>query len=213
MCRKSMIGRYQPARFEFSDEEHKDTDHLYEDMGDGVMYNQGHTAQHEYERQKEYDDAMNGPSQDTGNRKQAVHEFRICYARPKYPRRNLTTERLARPKKPAPVNNPFMYSDFRGMIHADYQEAMENLDVPAQYSSTLSINKGLLSTDGKRLGTTQTIRDRRKFSASVKEMFPMPEFNTYLTQPTKKKDRLKQNKPHTAGINFRSGMSEHTKVL
>lgn len=181
-------------------------------MEDGQMH-QHQQEDHEYERQREYDDAMNGPRQDVGNRKQAAHEFRICYSRPKFPRRNITTERLARPKKPAPVNNPFMYSDFRGMIHADYQEAMENLDVPAQYSSTLSINKGLLSTDGKRLGTTQTIRDRRKFSASVKEMFPMPEFNTYLTQQTKKKDRLKQNKPHTAGINFRSGMSEHTKVL
>ena len=195
----------------YSEDDHKETDHLYEEMDEvhEQDYPQEQQSNHQnidevHSDPQYYNESLNGPSNnDQHLRKPSTNEFRICYARPKFPRRNLTTERLAEPKKQPIVTNPFMYSDFRGMIHADYQEAIENMDVkPAYFGSTDNRLFGGLS-DPSQTGMSN-IRSRKKFSESVKEMFPMPEFNTYLSQPTKKKNRKKFKKPYTAGIGFRT---------
>lgn len=110
------------------------------------------------------------------------------------------------------MTNPFLYSDFRGMLHADYQEALENMDSTHNRNPSMSSKRPFTSSDGFQTGMGQNLKGRKKFSESVKEMFPMPEFNTYLSQPTKKKDRKKVRKPHTAAVNFRSGLSHTTKV-
>ena len=61
------------------------------------------------------------------------------------------------------------------------------------------------------MGATQNLRGRKKFSESVKEIFPIPEFNTYQSQATKKKSRRKLSKAQTAMQNFRSQMSGQLK--
>jgi hypothetical protein len=195
----------------YSDEEQKETDNLYEEVDEthhkDKDYNQnlvqssmrGTHADPQY-----YHDVLNGPTYEQQNlRKPSANEFRICYSKPKFPRRNLTTERLAEPKKQPIVTNPFMYSDFRGMIHADYQEAIENMDVQPTYAGKTDNRLFGGLSDASQTGMSN-LRSRKKYSESVKEMFPMPEFNTYLSQPTKIKDRRKLNKPYTAAIGFRT---------
>lgn len=137
--------------------------------------------------------------------KQASNEFRISYSRPKYPRRNITTERLAVPKKPAEVNNVFLYSDFRGMIHADNEDAIKNSNLQTPYYSTVSFNRAFTPNDGSVISANQNLRGRRKPSEFVKEIFPVPEFNTYLSQPTKFKDRSKNSKVHSSSKQFKTG--------
>jgi len=90
------------------------------------------------------------------------------------------------------------------MIHADYQEALQNLDVQEEYPKTMSLKRGFGQSNPSQTGTSLNLRGKKKFSESVKEMFPMPEFNSYLSDPTKKKERRKIRKPHTAAIGFRS---------
>jgi hypothetical protein len=168
----------------------------------------GHSDQHYYSA------ALHGPSGDQQHlMKPSVNEFRICYSRPKFPRRNLTTERLAEPKKQLIVTNPFMYADFRGMIHADYQEAIDNMDIKPAYFANGDNGAGLFGgiSNASQTGMSN-IKSRKKYSESVKEMFPMPEFNTYLSQPTKKKDRLKIRKPYTASVGFRTHNESKPKV-
>lgn len=195
----------------YSDDEQKETDNLYEEVDEVHHTNKAHDQKliesNMGEMQADpqyYHDVLNGPTYEQQNlRKPSANEFRICYSRPKFPRRNLTTERLAEPKKQPIVTNPFMYSDFRGMIHADYQEAIENMDVQSAFpGKTENRFFGGLS-DPSQTGVSN-LRSRKKYSESVKEMFPMPEFNTYLSQPTKKKDRRKLQKPYTAAIGFRT---------
>lgn len=161
-------------------------------------------------------DSANDNAQDDPNsqntRRQALNEFRIWYARPKFPNRNPTTERLAQPKKEPVVTNPFLYSDFRGMLHADCQEALENLDVNPDYPRSMSMSKGFAQSHPSQTGMGINLKGRKKFSESVKEMFPMPEFNSYLSDPTKKKDRIRKRKPHTAAIGFRTKGTLNTKV-
>jgi hypothetical protein len=191
----------------YSDNDNKETDPLYQESEDGNMNNA--ESQNEMDQihanPDYYDDAMNGPSQEPNQhpRRQAVNEFRICYSRPKFPRRNLTTERLAEPKKPVVVTNPFLYSDFRGMIHADNAEAIDNINGPQTMYGNGFNSRGFSQSDPFQTGMSQNLKGRKKFSTSVKEMFPMPEFNTYLSCPTKKKDRRKLKKPHTAAVGFR----------
>ena len=89
------------------------------------------------------------------------------------------------------MTNPFLYSDFRGMLHADYQEALENMHSTHNRIPSMSSKRPFTSSDGFQSATGQDLRGRKKFSESVKEMFPMPEFNNYLSQPTKKKRQEK----------------------
>jgi hypothetical protein len=141
--------------------DHKETDNLYEEMDD---------PRQDYENsQKDYDDVMNGPREEKQNShpRQAVNEFRICYSRPKFPRRNLTTERLAQPKKKAMIANPFLYSDFRGMLHADYQEALENIDI-VPYAPSMS--RPFTPNDGFQTGLSQGVKSTKNFSENFNEM-------------------------------------------
>lgn len=125
------------------EEERKETDKLYEEMDNQQrIYN-------EHPEEDYYEEVMNGPSQEIqGARRKASNDFRVSTAKTRHQRRNLTTERLAQPKRHQPVTNPFLYADFRGMIHADYQEALENLDVNVPYASSLTVNnRGFASQD------------------------------------------------------------------
>lgn len=162
-----------------------------------------------------YTEGMNNPSENIpqNTRRQILNEFRICYSRPKFPRKNKTTERLAQPKKPIRVTNPFLYSDFRGMIHADYQEALENIDVQGNYPKTMSMNSGFGQSNLSQTRMSINLRGKKKFSASVKEMFPMPEFNSYLSDPTKKIERKKTRKPHTAAMGLRAKGKQKQNVI
>ena len=99
------------------------------------------------------------------------------------------------------------------MIHADYQEALENLDVNPDYPRSMSMSKGFAQSHPSQTGMSINLKGRKKYSESVKEMFPMPEFNSYLSDPTKKKNRMKVRKPHTAAIGFRSKGNLNTKVI
>ena len=197
-----------------SQNEHKDTDQLYEtdDMDEQVnrqMEEMSFPNQFIQEQPEiEYYGAQLEKKPGSTNLetiKQASNEFRISYSRPKYPRRNITTERLAAPKKPAEVNNMFLYSDFRGMIHADNEDAIKNSNLQTPYYSTVSFNRAFTPNEGSQMGASQNLRGRRKPSEFVKEIFPVPEFNTYLSQPTKLKDRSKINKVHSSSKQFKTG--------
>lgn len=65
--------------------------------------------QHDNPQMEYNDDPMNGSNQ--GFSRKDISEFRVSFSKPKFPVRNMTTERLAEPKKPFKVNNPFLYSD------------------------------------------------------------------------------------------------------
>ena len=113
---------------------------------------------------------------------------------------------MAAPKKPVEVNNVFLYSDFRGMIHADNEDAIKNSNLQTPYYSTVSFNRAFTPNDGiSQMGASQNLRGRRKPSEFVKEIFPVPEFNTYLSQPTKLKSRSKVNKAHASSKQFKTG--------
>jgi hypothetical protein len=76
---------------------------LYEDIdevhGSDLDQYQMQDMDASHSNQRYYSDALHGPSGDQQYlMKPSVNEFRICYSRPKFPRRNLTTERLAEPK-------------------------------------------------------------------------------------------------------------------
>jgi len=191
----------------------KETDHLYEEVEDTEANKFPQEMEGVQSHPQYYNEAMNSPTKNLpqNTRRQALNEFRIWYARPKFPKKNSITERLSQPKKPHKVTNPFLYSDFRGMIHADYQEALENLDIHDEYSKAMSLNRGFGQNNLSQTGMSTNLRGKKKFSESVKEMFPMPEFNSYLSDPTKKKERRKINKPHTAAIGFRSKGSLNKK--
>ena len=54
-------------------------------------------------------------------------DFRISTAtKPMFYRTNKTIEKLKEPKKMFESNNPYMHSDFRGLLNADYSEALAN---------------------------------------------------------------------------------------
>lgn len=200
------------------DNANKETDNLYEEIDDRDGKEESPVQQNMQEVQSNpqfYDEEINQNSEQKpqNTRRQAMNEFRVWYARPKFPKRNPTTERLAIPKKPHVVTNPFLFSDFRGMIHADYKEALDNLDVQDDYNPGVTASKrGFASSNPSQTGMSINLKGKKKYSESVKEMFPMPEFNTYLSDPTKKKERMKRKKPHTAAIGFRTKSLMKSKV-
>ena len=134
------------------------------------------------------------------------NEFRISYSRPKFPVRNMTTERLAQPKRPFKVNNPFLYSDCAGLIDPKHIDQVKNSTITTPYLSSQTDNSRMWTpNDGTFAGASQSLRGRKKFSEHVNEIFPIPEFNTYLSKPTKKKDRRKLTKATSALRHLRSG--------
>eukprot|EP00344_Euplotes_crassus_P005858 CAMPEP_0196999714 /NCGR_PEP_ID=MMETSP1380-20130617/4823_1 /TAXON_ID=5936 /ORGANISM="Euplotes crassus, Strain CT5" /LENGTH=559 /DNA_ID=CAMNT_0042416729 /DNA_START=80 /DNA_END=1759 /DNA_ORIENTATION=+ len=193
-------------------EEGKESDHLYQEIDEreGTRYGMeaGETGNQFYDSAN--DNAQNDPDPQN-TRRQAQMNSGSDTLGLKFPNRNPTTERLAQPKKEPVVTNPFLYSDFRGMLHADCQEAIENLDVNPDYPRSMSMSKGFAQGHPSQTGTGINLKGRKKFSESVKEMFPMPEFNSYLSDPTKKKDRIRKRKPHTAAIGFRNKGTLNTK--
>lgn len=117
---------------------------------------------------------------------------------------------MAEPKKQPEVTNQFLYSDFRGMIHADHEEALKNSNFQTHYYSAASISRVVTPEGSTQHGATQNLRGRMKHSESVKEIFPVPEFNTYLSQPTKKKPRRRLTKPYASSKQFKSVAKEDT---
>ena len=78
----------------------KETDHLYEEVEDMESQNFPQEMEGVQSNPQYYNDAMNSPTENLpqNTRRQALNEFRICYARPKFPKRNSVTERLSQPK-------------------------------------------------------------------------------------------------------------------
>lgn len=58
---------------------------------------------------------------------QSMGDFRISTAtKPLFYRTNKTIEKLKAPKTPYKPNEPYMHSDFRGLLNADFKEALIN---------------------------------------------------------------------------------------
>ena len=54
-------------------------------------------------------------------------DFRLRFSKPKLPIVSDATQKLAQPKQQKRVDDKFQYADFRGMIHADYTDAVINV--------------------------------------------------------------------------------------
>ena len=156
-----------------------------------------------------YEDPMNRDNQ--GPSRQQVSEFRVSFSKPKFPTVKTASQNLYA-KKPFKVNNPFLYSDCAGLV--DPKHITE-----AKQQSTTG-NFYMSQSDGGRLWTpqeagssvaSQSMRGRNKHSNHVNEIFPFPEFNSYMSKPTRKKDRSRINKPHSAMRHLRGGTAQASR--
>ena len=78
-----------------------------------------------------------------------------------------TFERLAR-RQPRKVDNPFMHSDFRGLIIADYQEAVRNCT-----NGKLSMMSGPEKSTFE--ASLYNCKGRNRKSMTTREVFPIPQ--------------------------------------
>ena len=101
--------------------------------------------------------------------------------------------RLHNTKKSNDFSNPYLASDFRGLIISDYDEALNNCDT-GNY-------KTLTTFDTKTLGNRLRIGKRK--SNATKELFPSPyDLTRYNMETTKKlrKNRNDKNNHTSAGF-------------
>lgn len=96
------------------------------------------------------------------------------------------------------------------MIDPKHFDVIKNTAAGGQYFSTQSEGRIWTPNDGS-LAASQSLRGHQKFAEHVNEIFPIPEFNSYLSKPTKKKNRRKLNKANSAMRHFRSGTVEQPK--
>ena len=97
------------------------------------------------------------------------HNFRLSFNQPRPIRTQggAAFERLAR-RQPRKTENPFMHSDFRGLIIPDYQEAVRNCT-----NGKLSmISGGEKSTLEASL---HNCKGRNRKSMTTREVFPIPQ--------------------------------------
>jgi hypothetical protein len=81
---------------------------------------------------------------------------------------------LAQPKPEYEPNNIFNYQDFRGMLHADHEEALKNSTVAMKSKTSGFSQRFATAPTFNTISSTAT-----KQSLTAKELFPMPDLKTH----------------------------------
>ena len=87
---------------------------------------------------------------------------------------------LAQPKQDYETNNIFKYQEFRGLLHADHEEALKNCTstAKAKRSSTQTQRFMTAPITNNAKSTLSSLKSDLKISTTTKELFPIPELKT-----------------------------------
>lgn len=120
--------------------------------------------------------------------------------------------RLHSVKRSCEVTNrdPFLASEFRGLLYADYQEALNNCDTVSSQLAKFG-TQTLTNFDKESLASTNFLGSRRKSNAT-KELFPSPyDLTKYNLSSSLKLRNKSSNKASNTAIGFYSAPKETEK--
>ena len=110
--------------------------------------------------------------------------------------------RLAYPKEDYEANNIFNHQDFRGMLHADHEEALKNSTAASKMKKSQS-QRFMTAPTSSKLSIATSHQTELKQNTSTKELFPIPELKTpqnYMLQTLRAGSVASTQKPGaTAG--------------